>query len=175
MKRTLVGFALLLSVLVNTASAATAAPYFETGTDGLPVSLITGEWVQSDENGYTLELDGTHAVAARSWFRAGWTSPWIDGPEAEFEMSYQFSSANAGKKLIYGSAVRTQRRGQPWSAWSKHPGMPYEDMFTSWGGGTGVISIGGSAIRFQWKARASVEDASIVNGSIDVWAGPYVR
>lgn len=175
MKRTLVVLALLVSVLVRPASAAGADPYFESGTDGLPVPLITGKWVETEDNGYTLELSGTHALASRSWLKAGWTSPWIEGPSAEFEMNYQFSSMNAGKKLVYGSAIRTQRRGHPWSAWSRHPRMPYQDMFTTWGGGTGVISISGSAMRFQWKAEASVEDASIFNGSIDIWAGPYER
>jgi hypothetical protein len=168
MKRTALALVVLLLAPVSGARAADEAPYFRSGSDGAPATTLMGEWTAIDDRTYRLELKGGHVAGDRTWFEAGWISPWTTpGGHSEFEMLYDFTSANWSDKLKFFSKYRYKEKGGKWSEWRKHRTMDYEDSVTFWGGGTGAIASWGP-LRFEWRAEGYMTRPSIVTGSIEV-------
>src|SRR5688572_10952204 len=123
-------------LVVATATPAVARddPYFESHSDGSPVDTLQGQWTtEPGGRAIHLEIMGGHLSGTKTWFRAGWVSPFTPkGQEASFEMTYDFSAFNIGKKMALTSRFRWQQPGRPWSSWHRHPhsSIPYEDTLT---------------------------------------------
>lgn len=168
MKRFLLIVAVLTASGMSGVQAANDEPSFRSGSDGLPAGTLAGHWTKVNDKTYQLDIAGGHVQGTRTWFEASWVSPWTTkGEMAEFNLSYDFSAANAGNKLEFKSQYRFQARGEAWSPWHKHPAMPYEDTLSFWGGGSGFGSTG-SPLRFDWRATGSVKDPSLLKGWIEV-------
>lgn len=160
--------------LIATGSPASARddPYFESHTDGTPASTLVGQWVV-DPGGRSvhLELHGGHAAGARTWFRAGWLTPWTTAHEtARFEGNYEFSSLNQlGETIRFTISFRFRDKGEPWSRWMPRDPFPIQGGSSGGMGGGSIFESGDHRpMRFEWKIRGVLRGPASLDGTIEL-------
>lgn len=149
-------------------------PYFESNSEGAPVSTLVGSWTSSsDERGVELGLVGGHGVGDRTWFKAGWLTPWTTrGEPASFESMSEFRSLNTlGDTIRFFVKMRWRDKGKPWGPWRRFP-MDLEMEGGSWGG-MGFGSFFGSgphgrSMRFEWHIRGVMTGTAELDGTISL-------
>jgi hypothetical protein len=167
---------LVMSVLLIAPWSSTFAgenPYFVTGTDGAPAGTLVGAWETSaDGRSVELELVGGHVVGTKTWFEAGWVSPWTTaGEQATFDSKAEFSSLNQlGETIRFESKMRWRDKNGPWSAWSRFP-MKLEIEDGSWAGmgfGSGFGTGSRGSMRFEWRVRGVLKATAELDGVISL-------
>ncbi len=170
MRRVCLILAVLALTSTSVAHARDGEPYFRSGSDGAPTNTLQGEWTPLDERSVRLDLEGGHAIGDRTWFEAGWVTPWVTGTHgqmASFDMTYDFMAVNVGRKIALSFKFRYQEPGGRWSTWFRHPKFDYEEPITFWGGGS-MFGTTRERIRFDWRSKGVIEDPELVTGSITV-------
>jgi len=165
-----------LSIMVVTAmpaGAATNNPYFKTGSEGAPASTLVGRWdTSADGRTVGLQLVGGHVVGGKTWFEAGWVSPWTAiGKRASFESNAEFSSLNTvGESIRFEAKLRWRDKGGAWAPWQRFP-MDLEIEGGSWGGmgfGSGFGSGSRGSMRFEWRVRGVLTATAELDGTISL-------
>lgn len=146
-------------------------PYFETRSEGSPIDTLMGSWTtSSDGREVSLEMVGAHVAGDRTWFEAGWLTPWTTkGQAASFETEFGFSSLNQlGETIRFHVRMRWRERKQPWGSWRSSP-FPMEMEGGSWsgvGGGSGFLTMSRRSMRFEWQIRGVMTGTAELDGSI---------
>jgi hypothetical protein len=172
-KLLILALAVLLLAPTSSTLAAGDNPYFETGSDGAPASTLVGRWDTSDD-GRTVELAlvGGHLVGGKTWFEAGWVSPWTTaGKRASFESNAEFSSLNIlGESIHFETKMRWREQGGAWALWQRFP-ADLKIEGGSWGGmgfGSGFGAGSRDSMRFEWKVRGVLRATAELDGTISL-------